>query len=79
MIRLAMRTGAAIVPAYGWTEAGSKHIQVRVLPAIELTRCGNIDDDVRVNLERVLAQFEPAIRAHAGQWLAFQRIWEEEC
>jgi phosphatidylinositol dimannoside acyltransferase len=79
VIRLAMRTGAAIVPAYGWTEAGSKHIQVRVLPAIELTRCGKSDNEVRLNLERVLAKFEPAIHAHAGQWLAFQRIWEEEC
>jgi KDO2-lipid IV(A) lauroyltransferase len=79
VIRLAMRTGAAIVPAFGWTEAGRKHIQVRVLPAIELTRCGKTNDDVRANLERVLAKFEPAIRAHAGQWLAFQQIWEEEC
>jgi lauroyl/myristoyl acyltransferase len=76
VIRLAMRTGAAIVPAFGWSEKGKKHVQVRVLPVMNLVSAHNGEADVRLNLERLLANFEPVIRAHPGQWMAFHQVWK---
>ena len=75
-VRLAMTTGAAIVPAYGWREAERGRFQVHVFPALELVNTADAEADVQTNLRRLLAIFEPVIRARPGQWMAFHEVWK---
>ena len=72
--RLALRTGAQIVPAYGWRDHGGQ-FHARVLPALEIVRSGDLDEDVRVNLRRLLAVYEPIIAERPDQWMAFHSMW----
>ena len=76
VIRLAMRTGAAIVPAYGWRADERGRFQVRVFPALELVKTGDAEADVQTNLRRLLDFFEPVIRERPGQWMAFHEVWK---
>ncbi|MEP7198977.1 MAG: lysophospholipid acyltransferase family protein [Chloroflexota bacterium] len=76
VIRLAMRTGAPVIPTYGWREG--QRFRVRVLPALELVSTGDQEADVRANLRRLLAVFEPIIRERPGQWMAFHKVWADD-
>ena len=73
-VRLAMRTGAALIPAYGWRER-SGQFRVRVLPEVEMVCTDDPEADVRVNMRRMLAVFERIIRERPGQWMAFHPLW----
>jgi KDO2-lipid IV(A) lauroyltransferase len=74
---LALRTGAAVLPAFtvrlprgrylGWFE-----------PPLELARTGKARADVRANTERITRTLEAAIRRYPGQWTVFQPIWPDE-
>jgi KDO2-lipid IV(A) lauroyltransferase len=77
VIRLALRTGASIVPAYGWRAGSRGRFQVCVLPPLDLGRTGDMDADVQRNLRRLLAVFEPVIRKQPGQWMPFHDVWIE--
>jgi len=78
VVRLALRTGAAIVPAYGWRDGRSSEFHVRVLPALTLVRTGDAERDVQTNLRRMLDVFEPIIGERPGQWMAFHELWKRE-
>jgi lauroyl/myristoyl acyltransferase len=75
-VRLAMTTGAAIVPAYGWRAAQRGRFQVHVCPALELVNTADAEADVQTNLRRLLAIFEPLIRERPGHWMAFHEVWK---
>ena len=74
-VRLAMRTGAALLPGYGWRERNGR-FQIRIMPPIQMQRSGNADDDVLVNMRTLVAAFEQIVGAHPGQWMAFSPLWE---
>jgi KDO2-lipid IV(A) lauroyltransferase len=76
VIRLAMRTGAAIVPAYGWRAAERDRFKLRIFPALELVSTADAKADIRTNLRRMLDIFEPVIRERPGQWMAFHEVWK---
>ncbi len=71
---LALRTGAAVLPAFtarvargryrGWFE-----------PPLALERTGNVRADVQANTERVTRCLEAAIRRYPEQWTVFQPVW----
>lgn len=73
-VRLAMRTGAPLVPAFGW-RARSGRFQIRILPPIELVSTGNFEHDVCVNMRKLLQVLEQFIRERPGQWMAFHHVW----
>lgn len=75
-VRLAMKTGAPIVPAYGWRGAERDLFHVRIFPALELAKTGNSEADIQTNLRRMLDIYEPVIRERPGQWLAFHEVWQ---
>ncbi len=72
--RLAARTGAALVPAYGWRDAGG-HFQVRIAPALDLASTGDADAEARENTLRLVGWVERTIRERPGQWMAFHPVW----
>ncbi len=72
--RLAARTGAALIPAYGWRDPGGS-LQVRITPALDLAATGDADADARVNTRRLVDWLERTIRERPGQWMPFYPIW----
>lgn len=71
---LAMRTGAALVPAYT-VRTTTNRSRVIIAPELSLACGGDWDDDLRANLNRMAAAMEPMIAADPGQWAVLQRVW----
>ena len=73
-VDLALRTGADLIPGWVWRIEGYR-FRVRIGPPLELVRTGNFDEDVRLNAQRLLAQFEGHLRSDPGQWAVLGSIW----
>jgi Kdo2-lipid IVA lauroyltransferase/acyltransferase len=76
LARIALRTGAAVVPGFlCWDErAGKYHLQFG--PGVELIRTGNEEEDVRSNTRRFTGIIEDYIRAHPDQWIWIHKRWK---
>lgn len=74
VIELAMRTGAAVIPAFAYRRGGGR-FEVFVEPPLEMSNSGRWQDDLRVNLLRLLARFEAHLRQDPGQWAVLEPIW----
>jgi lauroyl/myristoyl acyltransferase len=73
-VDLALRTGAYLIPAWAW-RIGGYRFRIRIGPPLELVHTGSLDEDVRVNGERLLTMFEERLRADPGQWAVLESIW----
>jgi len=67
-VRLAMMTGAALIPAYSLRIGDSATFEVHFLPPVDLIRTGDRDRDVVENAKRLDAILALIIRAHLDQW-----------
>jgi Kdo2-lipid IVA lauroyltransferase/acyltransferase len=65
--RLAVKTGAEIIPAYCVRRNDSAHFQVHFLPPVPLARTG-APGELMDNMAAINAVIEPIIRAHLDQW-----------
>lgn len=74
-VLLAMRTGAALVPA-GTLRKGSRRSLAFVEPAIELVDTGDWDVDLRTNMALMAAALERMIARDPGQWAVLQPVWD---
>src|SRR5881397_1650705 len=74
-IALALRTGAALLPAFTWRENGLLH--ARIEPPLELVSTGDREADVRAGVQRLAALFERYVKEHPEQWTVFERVWDE--
>lgn len=73
---VAMRTGAALVPAYTIRRPGKASL-VEIEPAIELVRTGNREADIAANAALMVAALERMISRDPGQWSVLQPVWPE--
>ena len=71
---LAMKTGAALIPAYTLRTA-PHHSTVKIKPELALRRTGEWEEDIRVNMEMLARQLERMIKRDPGQWAVLQRVW----
>ncbi len=73
-ISMALKTGAAVLPVVihkrGWT----KHV-IEIGPPIEIVRTGDRQEDVAVNLARVVKALGDAIRRYPEEWWVISRRW----
>lgn len=73
-ILLAMRSGAALIPAFTIRTA-TRRSSVFVQPPLTLVRTRDHDADLRHNLRTMANCLEQMIRADPGQWAVLQRVW----
>ena len=73
--RVALHTGAAVVPGYAvWDETTRKY-RLRFEPGVELIRTGETERDVRENTQRFAKVIEDIIRKYPDQWVWVHGRW----
>ena len=73
-VRFALSVGAPIIPVFIVRE-GMKHHMI-VEPAIEISRTGNKEEDIRVNTQRWVDVQERYIRNYPHLWVWNHRRWK---
>ncbi len=76
LARIALRTGAAVVPTFTiWDEAMGKY-RLRFDPALELIRTGDQEADIVANTQKYTKVIEDYVRKYPDQWLWVHRRWK---
>jgi Kdo2-lipid IVA lauroyltransferase/acyltransferase len=76
LARLALRTGAAVVPGFlSWDGARRKYT-LQFQPAVELCRTDSEEADIVENTSRFSHVIENYVRAHPDQWLWIHKRWK---
>ena len=74
--RVALHTGAAVVPGYAiWDESIQKY-RLRFEPPVELIRTGDADKDIFENTQRFAKVMEQIIRKYPEQWVWVHARWK---
>ncbi len=74
--RIALRTGAAVVPGFAlWDEERGRY-RLRFDPPLELVRTGDERADIAANTQLFTSALERHIRRHPDQWLWIHRRWK---
>jgi Kdo2-lipid IVA lauroyltransferase/acyltransferase len=74
--RMALHTGAAVVPGYAvWDRSIGKY-RLRFEPPLELVRTGDAERDVLENTRRFAKVTEEIIRKYPGQWVWIHARWK---
>src|SRR5712672_2263125 len=74
--RVALHTGAAVVPGYAvWDESLQKY-RLRFEPPLELVRTGNAERDIFENTQLFAKVTEEIIRKYPDQWVWLHARWK---
>ncbi len=74
--RVALHTGAAVVPGYAvWDESLQKY-RLRFEPPLELVRTGNVEHDIFENTQVFARVTEEIIRKYPDQWVWLHARWK---
>jgi KDO2-lipid IV(A) lauroyltransferase len=76
LARIALRTDAAVVPGFLSWDAQRRKYRLRFEPAVELTRSGNEELDVRDTTQRFMRVVEEYVRRYPDQWLWAHKRWK---
>lgn len=76
LARVALKTGAAVVPAFTVWDGQLRKYRVLFEPAIKLVKTGDHDADVLANTALFNKAIEDVIRRHPDQWLWVHRRWK---
>jgi KDO2-lipid IV(A) lauroyltransferase len=77
LARFALRTGAAVVPAFVRWDAAIGKYRLAYQPALTLVRTGDEAADVVANTQRFMEIVEAHVRRYPEQWLWVHRRWKE--
>ncbi|HEY5055465.1 MAG TPA: lysophospholipid acyltransferase family protein [Acidobacteriaceae bacterium] len=76
LARVALKTGAAVIPGFLiWEESEQKYV-LHFLPEVALVSTGDSEADAIENTARLTAVLEDVIRRHPDQWLWMHRRWK---
>ena len=73
-VRVALRTGAALVPAFVLRHPDNTFV-IRVEPALDLPQTGDVEADVAAGMKLVVAAMERHISRKPEQWLIAAPVW----
>jgi len=76
MARMALRTGAAVVPGFCLWDATLRRYRVRFEPAMETLRTGSEEADILANTAAYTKIIEDYARRYPEQWLWVHRRWK---
>jgi KDO2-lipid IV(A) lauroyltransferase len=76
LARVALRTGAAVLPGFMLREESESKYVLRFGPEIGLVRSGDDERDIVENTARFTAAIEKTIREYPDQWLWVHRRWK---
>jgi len=74
--RIALRTGAAVIPGFIHWDDSMRKYRLRFEPAVDLGRSSDEEADIRENTLRFNKVIENYIRAHPDQWLWVHKRWK---
>jgi KDO2-lipid IV(A) lauroyltransferase len=74
--RIALRSGAPVVPAFIVRQGRTAQHVVHVLPILYAEDTGDFERDVVYNTERFSRVFEDMVRRYPEQWLWVHRRWK---
>jgi KDO2-lipid IV(A) lauroyltransferase len=76
LARVALHTGAAVVPGYAYWDENIRKYRLRFEPPVELIRTGNAERDILENTQLFTKILEEIIRNHPGQWIWMHARWK---
>lgn len=74
--RIALRTGASVLPGFLVWEAAEKQYVLHFLPELQLVDTGDAERDAVANTQIFTAALESVIRRYPEQWLWVHRRWK---
>ncbi len=74
--RLALHTGAAVVPGYIFWDAPAKKYCLRLEPALDLSHSSNFERDIVDNTARFTRVIEDYVRRYPDQWVWVHKRWK---
>ena len=76
LARVALKTGAAVVPGFLLWEESEQQYVLHFYPELELASTGDAEADATENTARFTAVIEDVIRQYPSQWLWMHRRWK---
>ncbi len=76
LARVALHTGAAVVPGYAVWDGGIGKYRLTFEPPVELMRTGDTERDVYVNTQKFARVTENIIRKYPDQWVWVHARWK---
>ena len=76
LARVALKTGAAVLPGFLLWEESERQYVLRFGPELELADSGNSEADAASNTALFTAVIEETIREYPSQWLWMHRRWK---
>src|SRR5271157_182846 len=76
LARVALHTGAAVVPAFTIWDSVLRKYRVEFDPPVDLARTGNHEADAVTNTARFTKIIEEYVRRYPDQWLWVHRRWK---
>lgn len=74
--RLALHTGAAVVPGYAYWDTAARKYKLRFDPAVEIVETGDSDRDIFENTQKFAKITEGIIRKFPDQWVWVHARWK---
>ena len=74
--RVALRTGAAVLPGFMIWEPREHRYVLHFLPALQLVNTGDEDRDAVANTQLFTSALEEVVRRYPDQWLWVHRRWK---
>ncbi len=76
LAKIAMRTGATVVPGFAFWKEEERCHTLKFYPPVEMVSSGDDEKDLVTNTQRCQAVIERAVREHPDQWLWIHRRWK---
>jgi KDO2-lipid IV(A) lauroyltransferase len=76
LAKVAMRTGAAVIPGFAFWKPSEKRYVLRFYPPLEMAPGEDGEAAIVANTQKCQGFLEDVIRAHPDQWLWIHRRWK---